>query len=439
MPVKKRETKHKSRKHKKATTRRKTAVSRGGGSQSSQESRYSHESQGTWHTSPSTPTPVPTEWPLPLEEKFKEQMHNLIMSDSIKEFNQELEKKLKDVPYMEYATTPGGVTLLMDAASSSSFNTFMYLLNKGASIFAIDDGGRTPLIYATEYRNKDGTQEENENSALARVQAILSKLLQSVNVRSKKQKEASGIKQTYINGCDNSGYNALFYSMLLLYPKVTEALLEFGADIMVKYKGEKTPLILACDLTDRDMQKTMSMIILKKAMEKFVPQEGFPHFEGKLTPRRLTRYIAGELDSFVNAVDSQGRTALVYLCHSRVQNPEVAKILLRFGSDIEPNNNFGPLFEICHQSGADAYLICKMLLVEYLHRKNKFMEITEETIDTQSAEIMHQMGSILEYFILEDIYENSGYGGQDRSDAMSVAKKHNPQIYTLFQKLLGEE
>jgi ankyrin repeat protein len=434
MPVKKRQTK--GHKRKQRATRSKAAVKRGGGSQGSHE---------TWHTSPSTqqstptPPPAPVQWPESKEEQFKQKMHDLIRTNSVKEFKQELEKKLKEVPFLEYATTPGGETLLMHAASDSSFETFMYLLNKGANIFAIDDGGRTPLIYATEYRNSDLSREENENSALARVQVILGNLLQSVNVRAKKQKEASGIKQSYIDGLDDSGYNALSYSMLMLYPKVTEALLEFGADIMVKIRGNQTPLILACDLTDKNMQKTMSMIILKKAMENFVPQEGFPHFEGKLTPRRLTRYIAGELDSFVNSVDSQGRTALVYLCHSGVQNPELAKILLRFGSNIEPNNNYSPLFEICHQSGADAYLICKMLLVEYLHRKNKFMEITEDTIDTQNVEIMHEMGRILVYFILEDIYENNGYGEKDRSDAMSVAKKYNKDIYTLFQKLLGEE
>ena len=266
---------------------------------------------------------------------------------------------------------------------------------------------------------------------------ILGNLLQSVNVRAQKQNEASEIKRTYIDGMDGNGYDAVGYAMMMLYPKVVEALLDFGADIMVKYKGGLTPLMLACDLTDRDMQKRMSMIILKKAMEKLIPSQSMPHFTGKLTPRRLTRYIAGELDVFVNATDAVGRTALIYLCHSSVQNPEVVKMLLHFGSNIESNNNYSPLLEICHHNGDDAYLICKMLLVEYLHRKNKFMEITEQTIDTQSTEIMLEMGSILEYFILEDIYENNGYGGKDRIEAMSVAKKHNPQIYALFQKLLA--
>jgi hypothetical protein len=130
-----------------------------------------------------------------------------------------------------------------------------------------------------------------------------------------------------VNAQDKDGYTLLMYAAFFDHPKTVDVLLEYGANVNAQTKSGKTLLMMAvrCPLDSSMMQK-----LLERAN--------------------------------VNMQDHDGKTALMAAAYYFSTNPDMLKMLLRYGANVNMQDHDGRTALYCSLStGGGARIIPQLL------------------------------------------------------------------------------
>ena len=215
----------------------------------------------------------------------------------------------------------------LDAAStevtknSSSSRAIHLLLSKGADVNATDDDGQTPLAVACQRGNRFGVES----------------LLMAAEID--------------INKCDKQGSTALHEACENGSKKITEMLLNRGAQISIANEDKVIPLHIACHEGCTEVVKALLF-----------------HGHQQNIVRKL-----------VSATDNQGSTALHYAIESGVQSTVEAILKSNANPIAEKDNQATPL----HIAARGGHIgIADLLLQLQSHVDINIIEMTDREQNT---------------------------------------------------------
>ena len=226
---------------------------------------------------------------------------------------------------------------------SSSSRAIGLLLGKGADVNATDDDGLTPLAVASQRGNHFGVES----------------LLKAEHID--------------INMKDKQGSTALHEACENGSKKITELLLDKGAEISVANVDKVTPLHIAC-------------------------HEGCTEVVSSLLFRGHHKNIVHAL---VSAADNQGSTALHYAVESGVQS--IVEALLLNGADpiATKYNEVTPL----HIAARGGHIGIAKLLLQYREQSHVDIDIIEMTDREQNTPLhfaaRHNQCEMIQYLVEE--------------------------------------
>lgn len=235
-----------------------------------------------------------------------------------------------------------GLTPLIHAAMRKNCAFVELLIERGALVNMPEEGGLTPLMFASRMSTDDMIRiliasGANVNQQSAHDYTALMEAARRGNTEIVRTLLAAGAQ---IDAVDERGATALFGAASEGKYRVVQMLLEHGANLWMTNNQGQTPLISAiingqeevvpvllascCHNARRDVLTTL--LGCEDLCAPDSPEKDFPpeHTRGIL--QRL--YV----ESYVNARDNEGHTALWYLQQDASANPEIVKMLLDAGA-----------------------------------------------------------------------------------------------------------
>ena len=220
-----------------------------------------------------------------------------------------------------------GLSPLLRASISGKSAVVKMLVEAGAGVCVTDNKGDTCLILAVP----------DASSRFGHTETV---------------RYLVGLKDVDVNHADDEGFTALHCAVLEGYPDVVQVLIDAGADIEAKDEKGRSPLHVACLSGSLAVVK----VLVGEGAGVCVSDDERPtcltlaawngHTE-------IVRYLVDLPEGDVNHAYGFAATALH--CAARQKHPDVVKVLIDAGADIEAQDNDGysPLFLPSISGGVD--------------------------------------------------------------------------------------
>ena len=244
---------------------------------------------------------------------------------------------LKDVDVNHKATDQWSA--LFCAVRRNHPDVVKVLIDAGADIETRDEDSLTPLVYAGEKGNLLMVKMLLEAGADVRAadkDGCTCLLDAAIFGHTETVRYLVGLKEVDLDHKCDFGWTALFWAVHENHPDVVEVLIDAGADVEVRDKSALTPLVFASEKGKLPMVKMLveagASVCARDHMGRtcFWMAAAFGHTE---TARYLVRLKGVDVD----AEADDGLTAV--LAAAQENHPDVMKVLIDAGADIEARDN----------------------------------------------------------------------------------------------------
>ncbi len=388
-------------------------------------------------------------------ETFIDRLHHSIeygmeehVKDTVKKANKLQNNNNTNIKYkfIEFPLETDGTTLLMTASRDGTLDLVKWLLDHGANIFSINQLYQNVLCFAIEnklpdiaHANTNNHKQELETITLAKVQLLFDTLMNKFNVRKKFSENNANRLEYFVNNSGDtwaSNYNPLNFAIYKGYVSVVKYLLEKGADPLQPLDQGNTAFHNLCDynIDEGDQVKIMMLLVdhligkVRKEVEH-APKE------------HLQRAVKTLVSIYLNTENYDSETPFFIACRS--DNPSLVELLVQFPVNCLAINTSGELsiFDTCKSNTPEALEIVKLLLCTfYLQRRTPREFANLQTFDRLSQEEKEELKAItLSYVSKTPVHGEDSKVSEDAEydNAIVIAKRESPLIYTFFKEFFG--
>lgn len=243
----------------------------------------------------------------------------------------------------------GGYTPLFFSILTENFDTFTFLLQKGADINLKNADGYTPLLYAIDYELDNFISELLKNEADVNITGsnnvsplmLATQLNLDFSIYEKLIDFGADVNTTIADTADywdNPGYSALHFACAEMNKyRLAELLIQNGADINAKDVYSNTPLHLS---VSDEHNFALSKLLIENGVsinDKNIDGQTPLHNACMYNENIKTVELLIQNGAEVNIKDNEGWTPIMY--SGFYGNIQIMKFLLDNGADIDLKND----------------------------------------------------------------------------------------------------